>query len=93
MESNKIYMAYYSAGSYDDYREVIVFASTDKKKVTKWCTKFNKILKKWKEYYSQFESDRYGFKWIDEQYVDRYYDRWSSLKKINQASYSEVEVR
>ena len=46
---NKIYIAKYSKGRYEDETEYIVFASTNKSKVTKWCTKFNKMIKKWKE--------------------------------------------
>lgn len=90
----KIYVAYYSEGSYDDYRKIIVFASTDKRKVTKWCTKFNKILKKWQDYYSQYETKNYGyFKWIGDEYVDLYFNRWHFLKSVNKANYYEIELR
>lgn len=93
MEQNKIYIAYYNVVGYDDYGHINVFASTNKSKVTKWCTKFNKILKKWKGYYSQFEVNRCGIKWIDEQYLDKYFDRWNFLRNINKASYIEINLR
>ena len=90
----KYYKCYYSRGSYDDYRRVDVFVTNDFKKAKSWVKKFNKIIKKWKLHYSQYEDARMGFRWISETNVDEYvYDRWHSLKEINNANYEEIEFR
>lgn len=95
---DKIYLVKYSGGSYDDYYNAIIFATKDKKTATKYVTKFNRILKKWKAYYSQFEDNRYGWRWIKDEYVqddsnDYIYQRWSSLRRITNCYYEEVSVR
>lgn len=90
---NKIYIIKYSTGSYDDYSENIIFATTKKSKATKYCMKFNRILKKWKKYYSQYEEDKYGFNWIKEEFVNQYFNRWNSLSKTNKCYYIELAVR
>jgi hypothetical protein len=91
---DNIYLVKYSGGSYDDYYNVIVFATTKKSKATKYCAKFNRILKKWKEYYSQYEEDKYGWKWIyKEEYINQYFNRWYKLKNINKCNYEKIPVR
>jgi hypothetical protein len=93
MKSNKIYLVKYYGGSYDDNYTVNIFATSSKSKATKYRAKFNRILKKWKAYYSQYETNKLGFNWIDDSYVDNYYNRWSFLSRINMCYYEEVEVR
>ena len=89
----KAYTVGYSVGSYDDYREVTVFITLDKKKATRWCTKFNKMMKKWKLYYDQYTKD-VGLKWYDaDKYGYKFYARWHELYKLNSASYNEYEIR
>ena len=90
---NKIYIAKYSTGSYENHKEYIVFASTNKSKVTKWCTKFNKMLKKWIIHYDKYCHDYLGIRWIKEEYVEKHYERWSLLQNINNAYYEEIEIR
>lgn len=90
---NKIYIAKYSTGEYEGYTEYIVFASTNKSKVTKWCTKFNKILKKWNEYYDVYCEDVFGVKWIKDEYSIKYFQRWYKLHNTNKAYYEETEIR
>ena len=87
---NKIYIAKYSKGRYEDKTEYIVFASTNKSKVTKWCTKFNKMLKKWSDYYEKYE-DELG--WIEKEHIEKHYKRWSWLRELNNAYYEETEIR
>lgn len=90
----KAYLCYYSAGGYDDYRNVNIFVTESLTKANKWMRKFNRILKKWKEYYSQFETKGYGsFKWIGDEFIEKHYDRWSSLRNINRAYITEIEIR
>jgi len=90
---NKIYLCCYSTGEYDDCRVITVFATMNKSKAKMWRAKFNKILKKWSHYYSKFEEDRFGFRWIKDEYVEKYYDRWHSIHKINNAFIEEIELR
>lgn len=90
---NKIYIAKYSTGSYENYKEYTVFASTNKSKVTKWCTKFNKMLKKWIIYYDKYCCDYFGGRWIKEENIEKHYKRWSWLRNINNAYYEETEIR
>lgn len=88
----KIYLCCYSVGQYDDYHNIVVFATTSRNKAIKWKQKFNRILKKWKKYYSQYEQNNLGFPWIKDEY-DQYYDRWYSLKHINTATVEEINLR
>ena len=89
----KAYTVGYSRGSYEDYREIIVFVTFDKKKAQKWCKKYNKMLIKWKRYYDKFTKD-VGFKWYDsEKHGYEFYDRWHSIFELNGASYKEYEIR
>ena len=81
--ASKIYIVMYSEGSYDDYRENIVFATENKNTASKYVRKFNRILKKWKKHYSQYETTKCGFRWIDDDFIDPYYNRWYSLSKFN----------
>jgi hypothetical protein len=90
---DKIYLVKYYGGSYDDYYNAVVFATFKKSKATKYCTKFNRILKKWKEYYSQYEEDKYGFKWIKDEFTNKYFDRWHSLRNYTKCYYEEITVR
>ena len=87
---NKIYIAMYSKGRYEDETEHIVFASTNKSKVSKWCTKFNKMIIKLSDYYKKYEDD---FGWIKVEYMTKHYKRWSWLRNINNAYYEETKIR
>jgi hypothetical protein len=90
---NKIFVVIYSTGNYEDYHTVMIFATTKKSTATKYVTKFNNILKKWKKYYSQFEDNKMGFNWIKEEYIEQHSDRWNALRNINKCFWEEVEVR
>lgn len=87
-----IYIVSYSTGSYEDYQEIILFATTKKSTATKYVTKFNKLVDKWYKYYSQYEDDNM-FGWIKQEYVEKYFNRWHKLKEINKAFYQEIEIR
>lgn len=89
----KTYIVKYSRGGWDDYSENILFATTDKKTATKYVTKFNAILKKWKEYYSQFEDDSKGIKWIKPEFIRQHYDRWHRVMETNKCTYFEIKTR
>ena len=89
----KIYIIKYCGGSYEDYYTKDIFITDNKSNATKYVTKFNKLLKKWNKYYEQFEEGKFGMKWIKDEYVEQYYNRWSSLKDINNCYWQEIEVR
>jgi hypothetical protein len=90
---NKIYLVKYYGGSYDDYYNVTIFATNKKSKAIKYVIKFNRILKKWKEYYSQYEDNKFGFKWIKDEFVNQYFNRWNNLNQLTKCYYEEIPVR
>jgi len=89
----KMYIVRYCGGSYDDWYEVNVFVTDKKTTATKYVIKFNKMLKKWKKHYNQFESKELGMNWIKEEYVEQHFNRWDSLQNINSCYWSEIEFR
>lgn len=88
----KMYIVSYCGGSYDDWYEAI-FVTSKKSTATKYVTKFNKILKKWKEHYKQYEDKEFGMDWIKDEYVKQHFNRWNSLRDINKCYWSEIELR
>jgi Fe-S oxidoreductase len=84
-----MYIVKYSGGEWDDYYTSDIFVTSNKEVAEKYVEKFNNILKKWKEYYSQFAGD-YGS--IKEEYIEMY-DRFYSLKGINKCYFKEIEIR
>ena len=95
MGKDRIYLACYSTGEYDDIGIHVVFASNVKSRVTKWVSKFNKMHKRWKAHYDQYCDDRYGDvlgRWIAEEHYDKS-ERWNMLRNINRAYYAEIELR
>ena len=91
--STSYYLVGYCGGSYDDYYSVFIFVTDKKSTATKYVTKFNRILKKWKKYYEQFETDESGIKWIADEHVEKHYNRWHSLQNITKCYYKEVLFR
>lgn len=89
----KIYIVKYSAGQYDSYDEVTIFATTKKSIATKYVTKFNRLLKKMKEYYSQFETNEMGIIWIKEEHAERHFERWYQMNRINRCYHEEISLR
>jgi len=89
------YLVRYSGGSYEDGFDVVVFATNKKSTATKYCTKFNKMLKKWKDYYKQFETKKYytTMTWIADEYIKTKFNRWYKLQGIDRCYYEEVLFR
>ena len=54
----KYYKCYYTCGEYDDYQIIDVFITNNLNKAKRWSSKFNKIIKKWKLYYSRYEGNK-----------------------------------
>lgn len=91
--SGSYYLVRYCGGSYDDFYSIVIFVTDKKSIAAKYCDKFNKILKRWKDYYKQFETDNFGVKWIADEHVEKYFDRWISLRNITKCYYEEVPFR
>jgi hypothetical protein len=91
--TKKMYIVKYYGGSYDHFCETIVFVTDKKATATKYVTRFNKILKKWKEHYSQYEERSIlGFKWIKDTFKHKF-PRWYALSNITKAYWEEIQVR
>jgi hypothetical protein len=89
----KIYVVKYYGGSHDDYHEVIIFATHERTKATRYVTKFNKILNKWKSHYQQFEDGEPEFSWIKKEHIQKHFLRWFQLRSITKCYYDEIELR
>lgn len=89
---NKIFIVKYYGGSHDDWYEVTLFVTSKKSTATKYITKFNKTLKKWKEYYKKYEEQSYGNTRVKDEHL-QYFDRWLTLNRITKCYWKEVEVR
>jgi len=58
----------------------IIFVTNKKSTATKYCTKFNKLLKKWQDHYEQFETKKYGIMmWLADEHIDKF-SRWNKLQ-------------
>jgi hypothetical protein len=88
------YLVKYYGGSYEDSFDEVLFVTNKKSTATKYCTKFNKMLKKWQDYYKQFETRKYGIMtWIADEHIDTKFYRWNELSRINSCYWVEVSVR
>lgn len=89
----KVYIVRYSGGSYEDYYANDIFVTVKKSTATKYVTRFNKTLKKWKAYYKQFEEENYGMPWIKEEHVEKHFHRWNRIRNISNCYWEEIKVR
>jgi len=67
-------------------------AFKNKSDATRYCAKYNRILKKYKEYYKKYEVNKLGLlDWIDDKYIGMgVYDKWYSVKNTYNCSYEQV---
>ncbi len=86
----ELYIVKYSIGHYDDWGVTDIFVTNNKSKATKYVTKFNRLVKKWCEYYNQFEDDSH---WIKDEYVEQHFQRWIWFRDIEQCYYEIIDVR
>jgi hypothetical protein len=93
VKNEKIYLVSYCGGSYEDSWNTVIFATHNKSTATKYVTKFNRILKKWKDYYDQFAATTRGFRWIKAEHVERHFKRWYYLNGISNCYYEEIDIR
>lgn len=85
----KMYLVQYSSGEHGDYSERVLFVTSSKKTAIAFKKKFNRILKRWKKYYSQY-SDSSGC--IKVEYL-KYFGRWSTIMELNNCFYTEIKVK
>jgi len=79
----------YSEGIYDDFCVHDIFATTDEEKAKAYCEKFNRIISKWKDYWSTIVNE--DDDWVDN---DTYnYNRYHQITDINTAWYDKIEIR
>ena len=93
-----MYLVKYCGGTYGDFHSVNIFVTPNKATAIKYVEKFNRILKKWKEYYSQFEiKEGFGFNTLSFDVTNDYYYgkfcRWNTLSEIDECYYDEISVR
>lgn len=87
------YLVRYYGGSYDDYYNIVIFATNKKTTATKYVRKFNSTLKKWKTYYKQFEENKYGMVWLADKNIEKHFKRWNELRNITRCYYEEVPFK
>jgi hypothetical protein len=92
-KKNKLYIVRYTKGQYDSFEKIDIFVTANKRKATKYVTKFNRILKKWKKHYSQYAESDGVIDWIKDEYLEKHYKRWYSLRGINECYWQEIEIR
>jgi hypothetical protein len=85
----KMYLVQYSSGEWGDYSSGILFVTPDKSTAISYKKKFNKILKRWKKYYSQFNDSS---DWIKDEYME-HFRRWHTIMELNKCFYTEIQVR
>lgn len=94
--SDKIYLAEYSEGAYDDYHIIIVFASENKEHIEKWVDKFNSKIEYWQNYYATKYGGREGFPKIikeEYQYNEILWEKFNKIMYIGKAYIEEVNKR
>ena len=89
----KMYLVLYTSGSYDDYEEHIIFASANKSTATKYVTKFNNILKKWKEHFSQYNNKTGRITWIKDDAPKHVKVRSYKIHEINNCYWKEIKIK
>lgn len=92
MTKGKAYLVGYSTGDYETYRRVTVFTTLSKSKAQKWVRKFNRIIREWKEWLSQFEEVD-GIVWLKNEYIGKWFNRWRRISEISKAYCEEIELR
>lgn len=84
-----MYIVAYSDGSYEEWREYLVFVTQDKDKAEKYIERANNILEKWRSFYLQ--------KSVEEQEQDYeklvFTERSCKLQDINCFYIMEIESR
>jgi hypothetical protein len=85
----RIFIVAYSSGSYDDYREQIVFATKDEELADKYIEKANAILKKWLPFLLEKSNNEVENDFESYVFTPRYYQ----FNEINAFYIQEIELR
>lgn len=85
------YIVRYYGGIWEEEFEETIFITDNKKTASDYVERFNRILKKWTEFYKQFIDNETG-DLKSEEGVDHYL-RWYSLQKIAECYYEEISFR
>lgn len=88
----KIYLVKYYGGQYEDYHTRELFVTSDKETADNYIIKFNSILNKWKNHYSQYCNSKFGLSFIKDEYR-HHFNRWYQLDSIEECFYIEIPVR
>ncbi len=46
-----------------------------------------------KEYYGQYETDEFGRKWLADEHIEKFFERWYTIRDITKCYYEEVSFR
>ena len=82
---DKIYLVRHCGGSYEDSWDNVIFATISKKNAQKYVQKYNRVLEKWKVYYSQFEDKR--------RVLSKNFHRWHQINSFINCYFEEIDVR
>jgi len=87
---SNIYIVKYSSSDYEEYSEIEIFATFDKKKAEKYVKRFNSLLDKWKTYfYKRFGENSYEMNKND-YYI---FGRYITITEINRCFLTEIKIR
>jgi hypothetical protein len=83
-----LFIVKYSKGCWDDFVKVTVFVTKSEVTAKEYVDKFNRILLRWKRYWSVLEGS-------DEWYEDNCtnFARWNLIKEMNEAYYEKIQTR
>ena len=84
-----MYIVQYTTGSHEEFKRHNIFVTENLETATKYVRKFNRIFKKWKKYYTRFETVR-GY--LPDEYL-YLYDRWDFVTEINYCFFKKIEKR
>lgn len=94
MEKQNIYIVKYAKGSYEDYEEIIIFATMDEIKANNYVRKYNIILDKLKTQYHKYGDHSGGFSTIKKEFIrSNVFYRFYEVFKLRRCFYEEVELR
>lgn len=88
---NKTFIVSCVVGDWDRYT-ACVFVTSNKDLADKYVAKANKMLKKWKEWYSQF-NDEDGYFDIENNSITFRYARYNDLMDVCEFFVKEIEER
>ncbi len=88
-----IYIVRYDEGEYEDRIDHIIFATTNIETAIKYIDKFNRILKKWYEYYSICYNKQREFTSTYRDSQNKYTQRFYQLGCIGQCYFEETCIR